>query len=103
MKSESTSELLYTYNPNNFLFSSLFQTFINNPFLSVEQLSTTLLITLRCLQRKEHLMIVTFVLLRLVLLASLHRYDIYFLTSDAKVVLIIHASEHRIYCSKLEK
>jgi hypothetical protein len=39
-------------------------------------------------------MIVTLVLPRLVLLASLHRYNIHFLTSDAKVVLIIYALEH---------
>jgi hypothetical protein len=103
MESELTSELSYTYNPNNFPPSSLFQTFINNLFLSVEQLSTTLLITLRYLQKKEHLMIITLVLPRLVLLASLHRYNIYFLTFDAKVVLIVYALEHRIYCSKLER
>jgi hypothetical protein len=101
MESESTSELPHTYNPNNFPPSSLLQTFTNNPFLSVEQPSTTSLITLRCLQRKEHPMIVTLVLPRLVLLASLHRYDIHFLTSDAEVVLIVHASEHRIYRGKL--
>jgi hypothetical protein len=94
MESESTSELFYIYNPNNFLFSFLFQTFINNSFLFVKQLLTILLITLKCLQRKEHLMIVTLVLLRLVLLASLHRYNIYFLTFDTKVVLIIYVLKH---------
>jgi hypothetical protein len=48
-------------------------------------------------------MIVTLVLLRLVLLASLHRYNIYFLTSNTKVVLIVYALEHRIYRGKLRK
>jgi hypothetical protein len=32
IESESTSELPYTYNPNNFPSSSLLQTFTNNPF-----------------------------------------------------------------------
>jgi hypothetical protein len=48
-------------------------------------------------------MIVTFVSLRLVLLVNLHRYNIYFLTSNTKVILIIYALEHRIYRSKFRR
>jgi hypothetical protein len=103
MESELISKLFYTYNPNNFLSSSFFQTFINNPFLFVKQLLTILLIILQCFQKKEHLMIIMLVLLRLVLLASLHKYNIYFLTFNTKVILIIYVLEHRIYYCKLKR
>jgi hypothetical protein len=103
IKFKLTSKLFYIYNFNNFLFSSFFQTFINNPFLFVKQLLIILLITLKCLQKKEHLIIITLVLLRLVLLTSLYRYNIYFLTFNTKVILIIYALKHQIYCNKLKK
>jgi hypothetical protein len=53
--------------------------------------------------KKEHLIIITLVLLRLILLISLYKYNIYFLTFNTKVILIIYALKHRIYYYKLKK
>jgi hypothetical protein len=48
-------------------------------------------------------MIITLVSPKLVLLASLHRYNIYFLTFNTKVILIVHVLEHQIYRDKLKR
>jgi hypothetical protein len=44
--------------------------------------------------KKEHLIIAKLITSRIMLLISLYKYNLYFLTFDTKVILIIYISEY---------